>query len=137
MERIETGLEEEPLAKTLVNMVREGKTRRFWLEDDILYSKGNRVLHTKVGQLADGAHQRVPRLWVGHPRTKRTLALLKGTYYWPQMHDNVEAFVKTCLVCQQDKIEQKSSGRLLEPLPIPKRPWESIFMDYITSLPKS
>ncbi|GJQ95654.1 reverse transcriptase [Tanacetum coccineum] len=51
--------------------------------------------------------------------------------------DNVETFVRTCLICQQDKIEQKKSGGLLEPLPTPKGPWESVSMDFITCLPKS
>ncbi|GKB46820.1 putative nucleotidyltransferase, ribonuclease H, partial [Tanacetum coccineum] len=36
-----------------------------------------------------------------------------------------------------DKIEQKKSGGLLEPLPTPKGPWESVSMDFITCLPKS
>ncbi|KAJ4699844.1 Ty3/gypsy retrotransposon protein [Melia azedarach] len=53
------------------------------------------------------------------------------------MREDVEAYVRTCLVCQQDKIEQRASGGLLEPLPIPERPWESVSMDFITSLPKS
>ncbi|GJT21146.1 putative nucleotidyltransferase, ribonuclease H [Tanacetum coccineum] len=44
--------------------------------------------------------------------------------------------MRTCLICQQDKIEQKKSGGLLEPLPTPKGPWESISMDFITCLPK-
>ncbi|CAN1768587.1 Transposon Tf2-8 polyprotein [Linum perenne] len=34
-------------------------------------------------------------------------------------------------------IEQKQPGGLLEPLPIQERPWDSVSMDFITSLPKS
>jgi hypothetical protein len=59
----------------------------------------------------------------------RTLTLLESAYYWPQMRDDVEAHVRTCLVCQQDKVEQQHPGGLLEPLPIPERPWESVSMD--------
>ncbi|GKC50076.1 putative nucleotidyltransferase, ribonuclease H [Tanacetum coccineum] len=65
-----------------------------------------------------------------------TLALVKGTYYWPSIRDDVETFVRTCLIFQQDKIEQKKSGGLLEPLPTPKGPWESVSMDFITCLSK-
>nr|GEY65443.1 hypothetical protein [Tanacetum cinerariifolium] len=75
--------------------------------------------------------------WVGYLRIMRTLALVEATYYWPRMGDNVEIFVQTCLICQQDKIEQKKSGGLLAPLPMPKGPWESVYMDFITCLPKS
>ena len=38
---------------------------------------------------------------------------------------------------QQDKVEQRQSGGLLEPLPIEECPWESMTMYFITSLPKS
>ncbi|GKC76059.1 reverse transcriptase [Tanacetum coccineum] len=36
-------------------------------------------------------------------------ALVEGTYYWPRMGDDVETFVRTCLIFQQDKMEQKKS----------------------------
>ena len=45
-------------------------------------------------------------------------------------------YTKTCLICQQDKIEKVKVAWLLEPLPVPTRLWESIFMDFITHLPK-
>lgn len=65
------------------------------------------------------------------------MALLEVAYYWPQMRDDVEVYVRTCLVCQQDKVEQQHSRGLLEPLPIPERPLESVSMDFIVALPKS
>ena len=75
--------------------------------------------------------------WAGHPGMKRTLALLEDSYYWPQMRDNVKLYLRTYLVCQQEKIEQQRPAGLLEPLPTPEKPWESISMDFITCLPKS
>ena len=45
--------------------------------------------------------------------------------------------MRTCLVCQQDKVEQQKPRGLLEPLLIAKRPWESVTMDFIIGLPKS
>lgn len=48
----------------------------------------------------------------------------------------MEAYVKTCLVCQQDKTKKKKAARLLEPLPIPDQPWRSVSMDFILNLPK-
>ncbi|KAE8691406.1 hypothetical protein F3Y22_tig00110890pilonHSYRG01301 [Hibiscus syriacus] len=75
--------------------------------------------------------------WAGHPGVDRTLALLSEQYYWPHMAEDVQAYVKTCLVCQQDKIEAKKPAGLLQPLPIPERPWESISMDFIIGLPKT
>ena len=74
-------------------------------------------------------------LWARHPGWERTLALVKQGYYWPQMRDDVEEYVRTCLTCQQDKVEHKKKAGLLEPLPVPKRPWESVSLDFITGLP--
>ncbi|KAE8696991.1 cytochrome P450 78A7-like [Hibiscus syriacus] len=71
----------------------------------------------------------------GHPGIHRTLALIVEHYYWPHMGNDVEAYVKKCLVCQQEKIEQNKLAGLLQPLPIPERPWESLSMDFIVGLP--
>ena len=75
--------------------------------------------------------------WAGHPGMHRTLALLEDRYYWPHMGADVETYVKTCLVCQQDKVELNTPAGLLQPLPVPERPWESLSMDFIIGLPKS
>ncbi|KAH9674643.1 Endonuclease [Citrus sinensis] len=53
------------------------------------------------------------------------------------MRDNIEAYVRTCLVCQQDNVDHQLPTGLLKPLPLATRPWESVSMDFITSLPKS
>ncbi|KAG6474774.1 hypothetical protein ZIOFF_068713 [Zingiber officinale] len=52
------------------------------------------------------------------------------------MENDVEAYVKTCLVCQQDKTEGKKEAGLLQPLPIPEKPWVSVSMDFISGFPK-
>ena len=70
--------------------------------------------------------------WAGHPGEERTLALLVRSYYWPKMGEDVQAYVKSCLVCQMNKTERKKATGLLQPLPIPERPWDSISMDFIT-----
>ncbi|KAL6348833.1 hypothetical protein AAG906_033489 [Vitis piasezkii] len=41
------------------------------------------------------------------PVKKVTLALLVRSYYWPKMGEDVQAYVKSCLVCQMDKTERK------------------------------
>ena len=67
---------------------------------------------------------------------KWTLALLQRHYYWPKMELEVEQYVLTCLLCQQDKVEHSKPSGLLEPLLIPRRPWESVSLDFISALPK-
>ncbi|KAH9752508.1 Endonuclease [Citrus sinensis] len=75
--------------------------------------------------------------WAGHPGIEHTTALVQASYFWPHMRDDIEAYVRTCLVCQQDKVDHQLPAGLLEPLPLATRPWESVSMDFITSLPKS
>ena len=72
--------------------------------------------------------------WAEHLGIHWTLALMGDSYYWSHLKANVEAYVKSCLVCQQDKVEQSAPMGLSEPLPIPERPWESLSMDFIMAL---
>ena len=58
--------------------------------------------------------------WAGHPGEERTLALLAKSYYWPKMGEDVQACVKSCLVCQMDKTERKKAAGLLRPSPFQK-----------------
>ena len=53
------------------------------------------------------------------------------------MRDDIEAYVQTCLICQQDKVKMKAPGGLLEPLPIAEKSWDSVTMDFITCLQNS
>ncbi|KAL5775964.1 hypothetical protein ACOSP7_013524 [Xanthoceras sorbifolium] len=135
---IKEGLQCDSLGKSLMGLANDGKTKRFWVQDDLLYTVGNRPYVPKFGNLRKNLIKEChDTKWAGHPGQQRTRALLEATYYWPHMRDDIEAYVKTCLVCQQDKNEQQSPGGLLEPLPIPERPWESVTMDFISALPKS
>ncbi|KAJ0021489.1 hypothetical protein Pint_31247 [Pistacia integerrima] len=74
--------------------------------------------------------------WAGHPGRERTLALLTRDYYWPRIDADIESYVKTCLVCQLDKTERRKVAGLLQPLPIPERPWVSASLDFIGGFPK-
>ena len=48
----------------------------------------------------------------------------------------MQAYVKTCHVCQVDKTKEKKEARLLQPLPISKRPWQCLSMDFINGFIK-
>ncbi|RVW46212.1 Transposon Tf2-11 polyprotein [Vitis vinifera] len=88
-----------------------GKTKWFWVEDNPLYTKGRRLYMPKWGNMI------------------RNLIKECHDTKW----DEVEAYVRTCLVCQQDKVEQQQPRGLLKLLPITKHPWESVTMDFIIS----
>ncbi|KAL0413704.1 UNVERIFIED_CONTAM: hypothetical protein Sradi_1572100 [Sesamum radiatum] len=75
-------------------------------------------------------------LWAEHQGEERIYALVQRAYYWPQMWDDMETYVHTCLICQQDKADHQKKADLLQPLLIPTRPCESVSMDYISGLSK-
>ncbi|KAL0340046.1 UNVERIFIED_CONTAM: Transposon Tf2-12 polyprotein [Sesamum radiatum] len=127
----------DPTAQGLVHLIEQGKAQQFWLEDGLLMTKENCLYVPKGGDLRKSLISEChDTLWAEHPREKRTYALVPRVYYWPHMRDDVETYVCTCLICQQNKADHQKKAGLLQPLPIPMRPWESISMDYISGLPK-
>lgn len=77
------------------------------MQDDLLYTIIERLYMPKSGNLRkEPIKECHGTKWAGYPGQKRTLVLLDATYYWPQMRDDIEAYVRTCLVWQQDKVEQ-------------------------------
>ena len=137
VDRIRESAKLDATYQKLVQDVTAGLVRRYGLEDGLLYAKGGKLFvpSGKIRrELLKEAHD--PQ-WVGHPSKDRMYALLSRSYYWPKMELDIELYVRTCLVCQQDKgLTQKEAG-LLQPLPIPESPWISISMDFIIGLPKA
>ncbi|KAL2237413.1 UNVERIFIED_CONTAM: Gypsy retrotransposon integrase-like protein 1 [Sesamum indicum] len=130
-------LQRDPAAQGLIQLVEQGKARQFWVEDGLLMSKANRLFVPKGGDLRKSLISKChDTLWAGHQGKERTYALVQRTYYWPQMRDDVDTYIRTCLICQHDKANNQKKAGLLQPLRIPKRPWESVSMDYICGLPK-
>ena len=52
------------------------------------------------------------------------------------MEDDIEAYVKTCDVCQVDKAVCKQETSLMQPLPVRERTWLSVRMNFISGFPK-
>ena len=71
-----------------------------------------------------------------HRGVKPTLAELVKNYYWPNLRDDVEQYVKSCVTCQQNRTQFHKETKLLRPLPIPTKCWKSISMDFMTHLPE-
>ena len=110
----------------------------FLEEGGLLYTTGRRVYVPKWANLRRTLNKKGhDSTWGGHLGKKRTLVLIEAFYYWPRMRDDVEAYVRTFLICQQDKVETKLSGGLLEPLPITEKHWDSVTIDFITCFSNS
>ena len=73
----------------------------------------------------------------GHQGIERTHSAVHTLAYWPRLHRDIEDYVTSCDTCQRIKTSQQKPTGLLQPLPIPTRPWEVISMDFITQLPST
>ena len=53
------------------------------------------------------------------------------------MDADVKSFVSACPVCAQNKSSTRPSAGLLRLLPVPRRPWSHLALDFVTGLPAS
>jgi Integrase zinc binding domain len=74
-------------------------------------------------------------LLVGHPGIHKTIHLVTRRYYWPGLTTMVKSYVGSCVVCARAKPSHHAAYGPLKFLSIPKHPWNSISMDFITGLP--
>lgn len=133
-------LEEIREASIADSLVQNAKQRldkdKFKIEDGLLYFEDR--LYIPEGP---------PRLRIlqsrhdfpaaGHFGFNKTMELISRDFWWPHMWKEVKNFVLSCDICSRSKNPRHRPYGLLQPLPIPKRPWSSISMDFITDLPPS
>uniref|UniRef100_A0A8C5LR95 Gypsy retrotransposon integrase-like protein 1 n=1 Tax=Leptobrachium leishanense TaxID=445787 RepID=A0A8C5LR95_9ANUR len=73
----------------------------------------------------------------GHGGIRKTLDLILRHFWWPSVSLDVQKYVKTCDTCNRCKVPRTKVTGLLQPLPVPLRPWSSVSVDFIVDLPPS
>ena len=73
----------------------------------------------------------------GHPGSTRMTEVVRRHFWWPRLARDVEDYVRTCSDCQRNKAQSGKTPGLLQPLPVPNAPWDSVSLDFIVALPKS
>ncbi|KAK3517553.1 hypothetical protein QTP70_012624 [Hemibagrus guttatus] len=73
----------------------------------------------------------------GHPGIRRSTQLTRRRFWWPSLGPDVEGYVWACPTCVQAWTSRHPPEGLLEPLPIPRRPWLHMSVDFLTDLPDS
>ena len=53
------------------------------------------------------------------------------------MKSTIQTYVEQCTICQQAKVEHIKYPGLLQPLPVPDKPWSVIYLDFVEGLPLS
>lgn len=67
----------------------------------------------------------------GHSGRDATHQRVKGLFYWKGMAKDIQAYIRSCHVCQQCNYDTTVYPGLLQPLPIPNTIWTDLSMDFI------
>ncbi|KAK2967773.1 hypothetical protein RJ640_022295 [Escallonia rubra] len=113
---IKKGLHRDPLAKELLQLTKSGKTQRYRVKGDLLYTRDGRVYVPKWRDLRKmvirESHDTQSTV---HPGHRRSYSLVTTTYFWPQMKKEVQMCVETYHVCRQVKgASQADEAKLLD-----------------------
>jgi len=111
-----------------INMIREKEVVQAlkkedsltWEEDEVVYMEGriyvpnNRKIKEEIlkenHDVAD----------VGYPGQHRMLELIKRTYWWPGLKEDIKKYIQECFKCQQNKVQHQRKAGELHPLEILK-----------------
>jgi len=99
--------------------------------DDRMYVLDNANLHLRVLQYH---HDHVLAGYLGQ---NKTLELIQKHYTWPNIHNDIQKFCKSCVTCMRSKPQRHRPYGSLQQLSILEHPWNSISMDFIEKLPSS
>jgi hypothetical protein len=106
----------------------------FHIQDGLLCHLGHLCVPTReCAKLIWEAHYS----WMaGHFGMEKIVVVLHKHFYWPNIRQDVNKYIIILHFCAITKPSIKNQG-LYTPLPTPERPWESISMDYMSSLPST
>lgn len=107
---------------------------KYYMQDGTLFKKGRKCVGNRQDRelLLREFHDSAL-----HPGEGETYRALSELFFWPGIYQDCLEYVRGCDQCQRTKSINKTSERPLQPLPIPKRNWADVSMDFITHLPKT
>ena len=108
-----------------------------WEEDGVAYMEGRIYVPNNKKLREEILKEHHNPVDIGHLGQHRMLELLKRTYWWPGLKEDIKRYVQGCFKCQQSKVQHQRKAGELHPLEIPQGPWQEISIDIIRPLPKS
>ena len=108
-----------------------------WEEDGVAYMEGRIYVPNNKKLREEILKEHHNPVDIGHLGQHRMLELLKRTYWWPGLKEDIKRYVQGCFKCQQSKVQHQRKAGELHPLKIPQGPWQEISIDIIGPLPKS
>ena len=108
-----------------------------WEEDRVAYMEGRVYVPNNKELKEEILREHYDPADVGHPGQHRMQELIKRTYWWPGLKEDVKKYIQGCVKCQQNKVQYQRKAGELHPLKISEGPWQDISIDMIGPLPSS
>ena len=103
---------------------------------DGLWYIGDRVIIPWTGNIREMLFSLAHDV-LGHFGFHKTYGSLRNSYYWPNMHQDLEqGYVASCPECQHNKSSTTKPYGPLHPLPIPDQCGDSVVINFIGPLPE-
>ena len=93
-----------------------------WEEDNVVYMEGRIYVPNNKDLKEEILREHRDPADVGHPGQYRMQELIKSTYWWPELKEDVKKYVQGCTKCQQNKVQHQRKVGELHPLEIPEGP---------------
>ena len=108
-----------------------------WEEDEVAYMEGRIYIPNNKDIKEEILKEHHDPADVRYPGQHRMQELIKRTYWWPGLKEDVKKYVQGCIKCQQNKVQHQKRAGELYPLEIPEGPWQDISINMIGPLPRS
>ena len=93
-----------------------------WEEDQVAYIEGRIYVPNNKELREEILQEHHDPADIGHPGQHRMMELLKRTYWWPGLKEDIKKYVQGCFKCQQNKVQHQKKAGELHPLEIPQGP---------------
>jgi len=100
--------------------------RLTWEEDGVVYMEGRIYVPNNKKIKEEILKENHDLADMGHPGQHRMLEVIKRTYWWPGLKNDMKKYVQGCFKCQQNKIQHQKKAGELHPLDILGGPWQEI-----------
>ena len=114
---------------------KDRKVRELSCENDILYRRN--LLGVPSGLIQRILESEHDTKVAGHMGQDKTIELIRRNFWRPKMNERIIDFVRSCPVCQLNKVARHQPYSPTSPLELPYAQWQSIAMDFITDFPLS
>ena len=84
--------------------VLEKKNGLAWEEDEVAYMEGRIYVPNNKNLREEILKEHHDPTDIGHSGQYRMLELIKRTYWWPELKEDIKKYMQGCLKCQQNKI---------------------------------